>query len=89
MTLKSHAGPFFPNVLGVLIGLISVPVNPELLMGILRLVGLLDLNKVNLISALGGDAEQPFQVQGDSLTSRQKPLELNSLSVPPACIHLE
>ena len=56
MTFLSHAGPSFPNVLGVLIGFISVPENPELLMGILRLVGALDSNKVNLITVWVGDA---------------------------------
>lgn len=70
MTLKSHAGPSFPNVLGVLIGLISVPENPALLMGILKLVGLLDSKKVNPVTAWGGDAEQPVQGQGDSWTSQ-------------------
>jgi hypothetical protein len=42
MTLKSHAGPSFPNVSADPIGLISVPVNPALLLVILRPVVMQD-----------------------------------------------
>ena len=64
MTLKSHAGPSFPNVSADPIGLISVPVNPALLLVILRPVVMQDSSNANPLR--GDDAELPVPGQADS-----------------------
>ena len=63
--------------------LISVPVNPALLLVILRLVVMQDSSKVNPLR--GGDAEPPVPGQADSSMSQQRPLGLKCLCEPPAC----
>ena len=83
MTLKSHAGAYFPNVSDDPTGLISVPVNPALLLVILRLVVMQDSSKANPLR--GGDAEPPVPGRADSSMSPQRPLGLKCLCEPPAC----
>ena len=80
---ESHAGPSFPNVSADPTGLISVPVNPALLLVILRLVVMQDSSKANPLRV--GDAEPPVPGQADSSMSQQRPLGLKCLCEPPAC----
>ena len=86
-TLKSLAGPSFPNVSGGPIGRISVPVIPASLLGILRHVGRLDSSQINRFR--GGETEPPVPIQADSWLSPRRLPELTFLCELPTCIPLE